>query len=110
MSSTRSKTRDHYRIAEKIGAGGTGEVNRAHDEQLGRDAAPNLLPAGTLADEATRKQFRKETLALAKRNLPNIEAAFESSSHAGLFYTLMVSRRCRPRRGGPSLDEQISSV
>ena len=55
----------HYRIVEQIGSGGMGVVYRAHDEQLERDVAVKVLPPGTLANEATRKQFRKEALALA---------------------------------------------
>ena len=67
------QTLGHYRIVEKIGAGGMGEVYRAHDEKLERDVALKVLPPGMLADEAARKRFRKEALALAKLNHPNIE-------------------------------------
>ena len=67
------QTLGHYRVAEKIGEGGMGVVYRARDEQLERDVALKILPAGALADEATRKRFRKEALALAKLNHPNIE-------------------------------------
>ncbi len=48
------KTLSHYRVVEKIGAGGMGEVYRARDEHLGRDAVIKVLPAGTLADESDR--------------------------------------------------------
>ncbi len=63
----------HYRVLESIGAGGMGVVYRAHDEQLDRDVALKVLPTGTLGDESVRKRFRKEALALAKLNHPNIE-------------------------------------
>jgi tetratricopeptide (TPR) repeat protein/TolB-like protein len=74
----------HYLIIEKIGAGGMGEVYRAHDEQLDRDVALKVLPAGMLADETARKGFRKEALALAKLNHPNIETVYEFASQDGV--------------------------
>ena len=56
------QTLSHYRIVEKIGAGGMGEVYRANDEHLDRDVAIKVLPSGTLTDEHARKRFRKEAL------------------------------------------------
>ena len=49
------QTLGHYLIVEEIGAGGAGVVYRVHDEQLDRDVALKVLPAGLLADEAARK-------------------------------------------------------
>ena len=66
------QTLGHYRIIEKIGAGGMGVVYRARDERLERDVAIKVLPAGALADEEMRKRFRREAMALSKLNHPNI--------------------------------------
>jgi serine/threonine protein kinase len=78
------RTLGHYRIVGKIGAGGMGEVYRAHDDQLDRDVALKVLPPGLLADEAARKRFRKEALALARLNHPNIETVYEFSTEDGV--------------------------
>jgi len=83
------QTLGHYRIVTKIGAGGMGVVYRAHDEQLDRDVALKVLPAGTLTDEGARKQFRKEALALAKLNHPNIETVYEFASKEGIDFLAM---------------------
>jgi tetratricopeptide (TPR) repeat protein len=79
----------HYRIVEQIGEGGMGVVYRAHDEELDRDVAIKVLPAGTLADETARKQFRKEALALAKLSHPNIATVFEFSSQQDMDFLAM---------------------
>ena len=67
----------HYLVLEQIGAGGMGLVFRASDQQLERDVAIKVLPPGMLADEAARKNFRREALALAKLNHPNIGTIYE---------------------------------
>jgi serine/threonine protein kinase/tetratricopeptide (TPR) repeat protein len=74
----------HYHITQQIGAGGMGVVYRARDEQLERDVAIKVLPAGILADDTARKRFRKEALALAKLNHPNIATIYEFGSQDGI--------------------------
>jgi len=62
----------HYRIIDKAGAGGMGEVYRARHEHLDREVAIKVLPTGTLSDESSRKRFHKEALVLSRLNHPNI--------------------------------------
>ena len=61
-------------------------VFRARDEQLQRDVAVKILPTGLFADDATRKQFRKEALAVGKLNHPNIAMAFDFGEESGIDY------------------------
>jgi eukaryotic-like serine/threonine-protein kinase len=79
----------HYRILEFIGAGGMGVVYRAHDERLDRDVALKVLPAGILADEDARRQFRREALALAKLNHPNVGTVYEFDNQQGVDFLAM---------------------
>jgi serine/threonine protein kinase/tetratricopeptide (TPR) repeat protein len=83
------QTLGHYRIIEKVGGGGMGVVYRAHDEQLERDVALKVLPSGTLRNEASRRQFRKEALALAKLSHPNIETVYEFDTQDGVDFLVM---------------------
>ena len=83
------RTLSHYRVIEKIGAGGMGVVYRAHDEQLDRHVALKVLPTGTLADDSSRRRFRHEALALAKLNHPNIGAVYEFGQQDGIDFIVM---------------------
>ena len=79
----------HYRIAQKIGEGGMGEVYRARDEHLGRDVAIKVLPTRTLADPHARKRFRKEADVLSKLNHPNIATIYDFDTQAGVDFLVM---------------------
>jgi len=83
------QTFGHYIVLEKLGAGGMGEVYRAHDQHLERDVALKVLPAGFLAHEAARKRFRGEALALSKLNHPNIATVFDFDSHGDVDFLAM---------------------
>lgn len=54
-----------YRVVEKIGEGGMGEVFRAHDARLKRDAALKVLPASAVGDPDRRRRFEREAQVLA---------------------------------------------
>jgi eukaryotic-like serine/threonine-protein kinase len=66
----------HYRVEEKIGAGGMGEVYRAHDTVLGREVALKVLPQEFAANGERMARFQREAKVLASLNHPNIASIF----------------------------------
>jgi serine/threonine protein kinase/Tfp pilus assembly protein PilF len=76
----------HYHLLEKVGAGGMGEVYRAHDEHLDRDVAIKVLPEGALTDEDARRNFRSEALSLSKLDHPNIATIHDFDCEGGTDY------------------------
>jgi serine/threonine-protein kinase len=70
-----------YSVLDRIGAGGMGEVYRAHDSKLRRDVAFKVLAADLIGDDEQQRQghlrrFRQEAHALAALNHPNIAAIY----------------------------------
>jgi serine/threonine protein kinase/tetratricopeptide (TPR) repeat protein len=101
----------HYRIIEKIGAGGMGEVYRAYDELLERDVAIKILSAEVLADEEVRMRFRREALVLAKLNHPYIETIHEFGHQDDIDFLVMELIPGRPLskllKDGPLDDKEL---
>jgi len=73
----------HYRIVDKIGAGGMGEVYLAEDTELDRKVALKFLPPELCQDEDCRKRFKREAQAAAKLDHPNIVTVYEVGEYQG---------------------------
>ena len=73
----------HYRIIEKIGSGGMGEVYLAEDTELKRQVALKFLPTHMSQDEDCRERFKREAHATAKLNHPSIVTIHEVAEHNG---------------------------
>ncbi|MFC1475502.1 tetratricopeptide repeat protein [Candidatus Zixiibacteriota bacterium] len=79
----------HYRIVEKIGAGGMGEVYLAQDTDLDRRVALKFMPQRLLSDAEAKVRFKREAQATAKLDHPNIIHVYEVSEYEGLPYFAM---------------------
>jgi Tol biopolymer transport system component len=66
-----------YQIVAPIGAGGMGEVYRAHDSKLGRDVAIKVLPSMFASDPDRLARFQREARLLAALNHPHVCTLFE---------------------------------
>jgi len=82
------RTLGHYRIVDKIGEGGMGEVYRAHDERLDRDVAIKVLPASVAQDPDRIGRFEREAKAVAKLEHPNILAIYDFGTDEGVTYSV----------------------
>jgi non-specific serine/threonine protein kinase len=81
----------HYRIAEKIGAGGMGEVYLAKDTKLKRRVALKFLPTQYVSDPDFKARFMREAEATAKLNHPNIVTIYDVSEFQGRPFFAMES-------------------
>ncbi|HZV79793.1 MAG TPA: protein kinase [Candidatus Binatus sp.] len=77
---------DRYRIVERIGSGGMGEVFRGYDHGLERDVAIKVLAEHS--DEVNRR-FLAEAQAMARLNHPNIVAVYDVGMDGTASYIIM---------------------
>jgi serine/threonine protein kinase/tetratricopeptide (TPR) repeat protein len=82
-------TLSHYRIIEPLGAGGMGEVYRAHDLHLDRDVAVKVILRGSPADATARERFRREAHVLSRLSHPGVATIFDFDSQDGIDFLVM---------------------
>jgi eukaryotic-like serine/threonine-protein kinase len=79
----------HYRILEKLGAGGMGVVYKGRDTHLDRFVAIKVLPPDRVADLARKARFVQEAKAASALNHPNIIVVHDVTSEAGVDFMVM---------------------
>ncbi len=88
----------HYKIIEKIGAGGMGEVFLAEDTKLNRQVALKFLPGHLVPNEDAKARFTREAQAAASLKHPNIVTVYEVSEHNGRPFFAMECCEGKPLR------------
>jgi hypothetical protein len=78
-----------YEIVGPLGAGGMGEVYRAHDSKLRRDVAIKVLPQSLSADPDRLARLTREARMLAALNHPNIAAIYGLDDSSGVTALVM---------------------
>jgi serine/threonine protein kinase len=78
-----------YEIRAPIGAGGMGEVYRAHDARLEREVAIKILPPALAGDPSALARFEREAKAVAALSHPHILAIHDFGREGTTVYALM---------------------
>jgi serine/threonine protein kinase/sugar lactone lactonase YvrE len=99
-----------YEIVEPIGAGGMGEVYKAHDTRIGRAVAIKVLPPDVESDPDRRRRFHQEAVAAGALNHPNVLVVHDVGADADrpfLVTELLHGRTLRELlRRGPLPEEK----
>jgi Tol biopolymer transport system component len=80
------RTLSHYKVLEKIGTGGMGEVYLAQDTKLDREVAIKVLPEAFSKNKERLARFEREAKLLASLNHPNIAAIHQLEESDGVHF------------------------
>jgi serine/threonine protein kinase/Tfp pilus assembly protein PilF len=97
-------TLSHFRITDKLGEGGMGEVWLAEDVRLGRKVALKILPAERAESEDRRRRFEDEARAASALNHPGIAHIYDIGEADGTHFIAME------HVDGESLDQRTARM
>ncbi len=96
-------TLSHFRITDKLGEGGMGEVWLAEDTRLGRNVALKILPPERGESEDRRRRFEDEARAASALNHPGIAHIYDVGEADGIHFIAME------HVDGESLDQRMAT-
>ncbi|HYD16837.1 MAG TPA: protein kinase [Candidatus Nanoarchaeia archaeon] len=108
------ETISHYRILQRLGSGGMGEVYEAEDPRLGRRVALKFLPRNLQDDRASLERFQREARAASQINHHNICTIYDVAEFEGrpfLVMELLEGESLKTRlQQGPLPLEQVLNI